>query len=251
MTTPHLLILGGTSEASALAQVVADAGVKAVFSYAGRVAKPADQPLPMRIGGFGGVDGLCDYLGENAVTHVVDATHPFAAGMSHNAAEACARMNLPMIALTRPAWSAGKGDDWTAVPDIDAAVAALDGPAKRVFLAIGKQNLAAFAAHSQHHYLLRLVDAPLDPLPLREYSVVLARGASSFTTDLALIKSHEIDVVVSKNSGGEAARAKLDAARELSLPVIMIERPAMPKRREVFGVDDVTHWLHEATDLGV
>ena len=245
------MILGGTTEASALAQVVAKAGIVSVFSYAGRVASLADQPLPVRVGGFGGVDGLVAFLEREGVTHVVDATHPFAAGMSRNAVAACTRMNLPLIALTRPPWVAAVGDNWRAVPDIDAAVEALKGPARRVFLAIGKQNLEAFAVHPQHHYLLRLVEAPEDPLPLPKHSVVLARGPSSFETDLSLIKAHDIDLVVSKNSGGEAARAKLDVARELGLEVILINRPAAPERREAFRVDEVMRWIHDGADLGV
>ena len=151
--TPTLLILGGTSEASDLARIVADRGMGAIFSYAGRVGKPRIQPLPTRIGGFGGVAGLAAYLRDNAITHVIDATHPFAAGMSRNAVAACAETGVKLAALTRPEWQAGEGDLWREVADIEAAVAALDGPARRVFLALGRLHLDAFAAQPQHHYL--------------------------------------------------------------------------------------------------
>jgi precorrin-6A/cobalt-precorrin-6A reductase len=245
------LILGGTSEARVLAQRMADAGIKAVYSYAGRVAGLAEQPVPVRVGGFGGVDGLVAYLRENGVTHVVDATHPFAAGMSRNAVEACARAGLPLVALGRAPWVAQAGDYWQCVADMEAAVAALKGAARRVFLAIGRQNLSAFADQPQHHYLLRLVNAPDAPVPLPRHIVEVARGPFSFEGDLALIRDHKIDVIVAKNAGGEAARAKLDAACVLGLPVIMIDRPALPVRAETHSVEDVMRWLHGATDLGV
>ena len=234
-----------------MAQSVAKAGLKAVYSYAGRVADLAEQPVPVRVGGFGGVGGLVAYLRENGVTHVVDATHPFAAGMSRNAVSACAQTGTPLIALSRAPWVAQDGDDWQIVANVDAAVAALSGPAQRVFLAIGRQNLHAFAAHPQHHFLLRLVDAPEALLPLPNHSIEVARGPFGFDSDFALLKAQSIDVVVSKNAGGAAARAKLDAARALGLAVIMINRPALPARHEVDSVEDVMRWLHETTDLGV
>lgn len=234
-----------------MARTVALAKIDAIYSYAGRVAALAEQPVPVRVGGFGGADGLASFLRENAISHVVDATHPFAARMSWNAHEACARQGLPLIALTRAPWIAQAGDNWRNVGDIEAAVAALDGAAQRVFLAIGRQNLPAFAVQPQHHYLLRLVDPPNDPIPLPNHSLVVARGPLDFESERALMETHEIDLVVSKNSGGDGARAKLDAARDLALPLIMIARPEMPERREAHSADDVMDWLHGATDLGV
>lgn len=222
-----------------------------MFSYAGRVAKLADQPVPTRVGGFGGVDGLAQFITQNAISHVIDATHPFAERMSRNAVQACAQVDVPLIALTRARWSAQPGDTWRFVATINEAAAALDTPAQNVFLAIGRQNLAAFAGQSQHHYLLRLVDEPDAPLPLPDCRVVVARGPFTQDGDLALMQKHGIDVVVSKNAGGEAARAKLDAARALNLPVIMIERPSLPKRRETHSVETVMRWFHNDTDLGV
>ncbi len=249
--TPNLLILGGTTEASALARRVAEAGMRAVFSYAGRVNRPRAQPIPVRVGGFGGVDGLAQYLRANAITHVIDATHPFAAQMSTHAVAACQRADVPLLALTRAAWQATPQDRWTVLPDIGAAVAALAGPPQQVFLAVGRMHLAAFALQPQHRYLLRLVDEP-DALPLPDCQVVVDRGPFSAQADKELMQRHDIELVVSKNAGGAGARSKIDAARDLDLPVLMIDRPAIPPRAEVQTPDQVMRWLaHCGVDLGV
>lgn len=240
---PKLLILGGTTEASALAKLVAAQGLEAVFSYAGRVAQPKAQPVPMRVGGFGGVAGLAHYLREHTITHVVDATHPFAAQMSWNAYEACAQAGVDLVALTRPAWQAQAGDQWHHVPDIDAAVGALAGPPQRVLLALGKLHLAAFAAQPQHHYILRLVDQPNAPPPLPHHHVIVARGPFDMAEDRALMQDHGVDLVVCKNAGGIGAEAKLGAARDLGLPVVMIDRPELPPRAEVASAQAVIDWL--------
>jgi precorrin-6A/cobalt-precorrin-6A reductase len=242
------LILGGTSEASALARALADIGADAVFSYAGRTDAPVGQPLPTRIGGFGGVAGLVGYLRAEGIGAVVDATHPFAAQMSRNAVEACAVVGVPLIGLQRPEWRAEAGDQWIHVTDIAGAIAALPEAPARVFLAIGKQNLSGFAARP-HHYLLRLVDPPLAK-PLPDCSVVLARGPFDLAGDLALLREHRIEVIVAKNAGGSGAEAKIIAARQLRLPVVMIGRPALPARRVVGSVAEVIGWLAHA-DLGV
>lgn len=239
---PNLLILGGTTEANALAKSVADQGIPATYSYAGRVDNPRSQPVPMRVGGFGGAAGLARYIHEHGVTHVVDATHPFAAQMSRNAVEACAGGATPLAALTRPAWVAQDGDNWQHVPDIEGAVEALAGPARRVFLAVGRMHLHDFAAQPQHHYLLRLVDDP-DALPLPKSDVIVSRGPFSVEEDRALMERHHTQLIVSKNAGGTGARAKLDAARALGLPVLMIDRPTLPKRTELANVTQVLDWL--------
>lgn len=196
----------------------------------------------MRVGGFGGVDGLRQYIRDNAITHVVDATHPFAAQMSRNAMAACDGADIPIVALTRPAWIPQEGDHWQHVPDIPAAVAALEGPARRVFLAVGRMHLQDFAAQPQHHYLLRLVDEP-EGLPLPHTDVVMSRGPFTVEADLALIKNHGSELVVSKNAGGSGARAKLDAARQLGVPVLMIDRPVLKARQELSSVAQVLDWL--------
>ncbi len=239
---PNLLILGGTTEANALAKSVAEQGIPATYSYAGRVDAPRHQPVPTRVGGFGGAVGLTRYVRDHGISHVVDATHPFAAQMSRNAVEACAVSATPLAVLTRPAWIAEKGDNWLHVPDIDAAVSALSGPAQRVFLAVGRMHLQEFAAQPQHHYLLRLVDAP-ETVPLPHSDVVVSRGPFTVEDDRALMQRHGTQLVVSKNAGGTGARAKLDAARLLGLPVLMIDRPTVPQRTEFEKVSQVLDWL--------
>lgn len=246
----NLLLLGGASEAVQLGRILAARGVKATISLAGRVKDPAAQPLPMRVGGFGGIEGLTAWLKDHAISHVIDATHPFAAQMSANAVAACERAGIPLLALTRAPWVAGEGDRWITVPDIDAAAAALKGPAQRVFLAVGRMNLAAFACQPQHDYLLRLIDPP-GALPLPRAKAIIARGPFDLEGDLALMRAHRIEVVISKNAGGTGARAKIDAARALGLPVIMIDRPAIPRRAETHNIEDALAWLHGAAERGV
>lgn len=239
----RILLLGGTTEANLVAQAVAKAGLAGVYSYAGRTEAPMGQPIHMRVGGFGGVEGLRAYLQAEGISHVIDATHPFAAQMSTNAVAACTAEGIPLIALERAPWAPGEGDRWTHVQDILAAVAALAGPPQRVFLAIGRQHLDPFAAQPQHHYLLRLVDAPADPLPLPQAEVVVARGPFGVAGDTALMQAHGTEVVVAKNAGGKGAVAKIAAARDLGLPVVMIDRPSVPERRVARTVGQVMDWL--------
>ena len=226
-----------------MADAIAKAGLAGVYSYAGRTEAPMGQPIHMRVGGFGGVEGLVAYLQAEKITHVIDATHPFAAQMSTNAVAACATTGTPLIALERAPWTPGEGDRWTHVPDIPAAVTALNGPPQRVFLAIGRQHLDPFAAQPQHHYLLRLVDPPTGPLPLPQAQVIVARGPFDLAGDTALMQSHGTQILVAKNAGGKGAVAKIAAARALGLPVIMIDRPVIPQRPVARSVKDVLAWL--------
>ncbi|WP_298855098.1 cobalt-precorrin-6A reductase [uncultured Paracoccus sp.] len=248
----NLLILAGTTEATALARAVAARGIPATLSYAGRVERLPPQSLPHRVGGFGGAEGLARYLSDAAISHVIDATHPFAVQMSRNAVSACASTGVPLIALTRPAWREEQGDRWHRVPDIAAAVAALDRPRLQVMLAVGRMHLQEFAANPQHRYLLRLVDPPGGALPLPDVQVVVDRGPFRSEADRRLMLVHGIQMVVSKNSGGSGAYAKIEAAQSLGLPVLMIDRPVQPSRHEVFDVAAVLDWLgHSGTDRGV
>jgi precorrin-6A/cobalt-precorrin-6A reductase len=238
----RVLLLGGTTEASQLARALSEAGVDAIFSYAGRTESPVAQPLPTRVGGFGGATGLQDWLQAQRITHVVDATHPFAAQMSGNALQGCWAAGVPLLAFERPAWTTQTGDQWQCVANTAAAVMALPQHAARVFLAIGRQNLLHFARCAQHHYLLRLVDA-LPTVPLPHVQVVLARGPFTVDGDRALLQEYGITHLVAKNSGGVGAAAKLEAARELGLPVILINRPHIPERRTAATVAQVMAWL--------
>ena len=247
----NVLVLGGTTEASALAGELAARTIPATLSYAGRVANPRTQPVPVRVGGFGGVQGLAHYVRDTGVTHLVDATHPFAATMSANAVHAAGLAGVPLIALTRPAWRPVFGDRWHTVADVEAAVLALAGPARRVFLATGRLHVQAFAAQPQHHYLLRFVDAPAVPPALPHHTLIVDRGPFDAAGDERLLRAHAIDVVVAKNAGGTGAEAKLIAARALGLPLILIDRPVIPARREVYSVADVLRWLGHDADRGV
>ena len=226
-----------------MARALAEAGVDAVYSYAGRTDAPVTQPLPVRVGGFGGVPGLVGYLKAEGITHLIDATQPFAAQISRNAVAACEAAGVPLIALEREPWQARPGDRWTHVPDIAGAVAALGEAPRRVFLAIGRQTLDPFAAAPQHHYLLRLVDPPTEPLPLPRAEAVIARGPFTVEGDRTLLERHRIEVIVAKNAGGTGAEAKLIAARELGLPVVLIDRPVVPERPAARSVAEVMAWL--------
>lgn len=233
-----------------MARALAEAGIDAVYSYAGRTARPPEQPIPTRTGGFGGIEGLADYLKAEAITHVIDATHPFAAQMGGNAAAACALTGRPLLRLQRPAWGAGPGDDWTHVASVEAAAAALPATPTVVFLAIGRQRLDAFAGQPQHRYILRLVDPPEAPLPLPEAQAIIARGPFTEAADRALMRDHGVQVVVAKNAGGQGAEAKLAAARALGIPMILIDRPPRPATDTAATPDQALDWCHR-TDLGV
>jgi precorrin-6A/cobalt-precorrin-6A reductase len=244
------LILGGTGNANALAAALARAKIDAIYSYAGRTQIPLPHALPTRTGGFGGAGGLADFIREAEITHVVDATHPFAAEMSSNAAIVCAAAGVPLLALERAPWTRTTDDRWIEVEDIAAAVAALPEARARVFLAIGRQHIAPFAQKPQHAYLLRFVDAPDGALPLPDAKVIVSRGPFTCEGDLALMRDRGIEWLVARDAGGEGARAKIDAARELGLPVIMIARPELAERPRVESIDEVLAWLGHDARLG-
>ncbi len=239
----RVLLLGGTTEAGRLAQALADAGIDAVYSFAGRTENPVAPPLPCRTGGFGGIAGLIQFLETGAITHVVDASHPFAAQISRHAMAACAALSLPLVTIERLPWTPGPGDRWTHVADVAAAVAALPCTPAHVFLAIGRQQAAAFAAAPRHRYLLRLVDAGL-VAGLPDAVTMIARGPFTMDGDVALMRANATQLVVARNAGGDGVRAKLDAARALDLPVILIDRPAYPGGRVIAeSVAGVMDWL--------
>ncbi|MGY1722033.1 cobalt-precorrin-6A reductase [Blastococcus sp. SYSU DS0533] len=238
--TGRVLVLGGTGEARRLAEALVADGVDVVSSLAGRVVEPALPPGAVRIGGFGGAEGLADWLREAQAVAVVDATHPFAAGMTAAAAVAASTTGIPLLRLQRPGWSAGPGDDWRWVGSLQRAAAAVTGYGS-VFLTTGRQGLAAFA-DVPGHCLVRSVDPPSPPLP-RHCTVVLARGPFSLDDELALMREHAVDVVVTKDSGGSMTAAKLTAARELGLPVVLVRRPPLPAGVPVVAtVDEAREW---------
>ena len=241
----RLLILGGTTEATALCAAIAlRPEIAPTLSLAGRTAHPVLPDLPFRIGGFGGADGLAAYLDREAIEAVVDATHPFAARISAHAVAACARRHVPLVAFTRPAWRPAPGQDWVAVPGLAAAAEALGTLPRRVLLTVGRLGLGAFLRAPQHHYIVRTIDPP-DAADLPpQHRLVLARGPFGLADERALLRRERIDVLVIKNSGGHGAAAKLDAARDLGVIVIAVDRPAVGgDRLELFALDEVLGWI--------
>lgn len=240
MTT--VLILGGTGEGRQLAAALAG-HYRVISSLAGRVRSPLLPPGEVRIGGFGGPSGLASFLVASGVDAVVDATHPFAAQMSFNAATACTSAGVPLVILRRPGWAPVAGDRWIRVDSLADAARALDYLGERVLLTTGRQELAAFAECDTHWFLVRCVDPPIGPAPAR-HEVLLDRGPFTVSGELSLLRTHAIDVLVTKNSGGDATAGKLVAARSLKLPVVIVERPALPPGiPTVATVDRVLTWL--------
>ena len=220
-----MLILGGSSEASALAAALAGrADVRATLSLAGRTSAPGAVPIPTRTGGFGGVEGLSSFLVHQRIDVLVNATHPFAAQMSRNARDAARRTGCRLIEIARPAWIAEAGDRWAHVATVAEAAARLGAVPRRVFLTVGRQHLAAFADAPQHAYLVRTIEPPDVDLPDARF--IAARGPFSVEAEEQVMRAHAIDVLVTKNSGGAVSAAKLVAARRLRLPVILVARPS-------------------------
>jgi precorrin-6A/cobalt-precorrin-6A reductase len=236
------LILGGTTEAAQLARLLAgQARIFPTLSLAGRTSAPLLPPIPHRIGGFGGAEGLAAYLRDTGTRVLVDATHPYAARMSANAVAAAAASGVALLAVRRPAWRPVEGDRWTVVPDLFAAAEALGELPRRVFLTVGRQELAPFRAAAHHFYVIRSVEAP-DKLPSCA-EVITARGPFDADAEYALLRDRAIEVVVTKNSGGAATRGKIDAARALRLPVIITARPEKPSAPSVADAAQALDWL--------
>ncbi|MBC2900558.1 cobalt-precorrin-6A reductase [Streptomyces cupreus] len=241
---PHVLILGGTTEARELAAALtALPGVRVTTSLAGRVSRPGTVTGEVRIGGFGGAEGLANWLREERVDALVDATHPFAASITANAAHAAAATGVPAVVLRRPGWRPGPEDRWHPVASLDAAADLLPSLGRRIFLTTGRLGLKAFAHLKDLHFVVRSVEPPEPPLPPRT-EVLLARGPFTVEDETALLSAHCVDVLVTKDSGGAATAAKLTAARHLALPVVVVRRPPLPE--DVVPVPDVAgvlEWL--------
>jgi precorrin-6A/cobalt-precorrin-6A reductase len=247
----RVLILGGTTEASALAHLLAqDARFEATLSLAGRTTTPRPQPIATRIGGFGGADGLARYIVEHRIAAVIDATHPYADQMSANAVAACRSTGVPLASLIRTAWTAKPGDVWQNVASTQAAVAALGPTRCCVFLTVGRQELHVFASAPQHHYVARLIEPPQQADLPPDLVLLRQRGPFDLEAERHLLNEQKIDVIVSKNSGGSATYAKIEAARELGLPVIMIARPDKPAGHAVASPEEAAAWLAHARSPG-
>jgi precorrin-6A/cobalt-precorrin-6A reductase len=251
-----ILLLGGTSEARALAEALGRRAEFAVtVSLAGRTAEPLPQGAPVRRGGFGGAEGLARYLSDERVDLLIDATHPYAAAISANATEAAKETGVKLIALRRPPWRNVTGDHWVEVDSVVDAVRALGQASRRVFLALGRNELRPFASAPQHSYLIRSVDPVDPPLGVPRVTYITARGPFSESEDRDLLTRHNIEVIVAKNSGGEATYGKIAAARALQRPVIMLKRPALPEVPSVATVEEalglIDHALTLSTARGV
>ena len=264
----RILLLGGTGEARELAARLVRAGVPVLSSLAGRVSQPRLPAGPVRVGGFGGAAGLAAFhregrepaalprdggepagRPEGGFTAVVDATHPFAATITANAVAATALAGVPLLVLRRPGWPPEPG--WRLVPDMAAAATAVrDWPGGSVFLTTGRRDLSAFAADDRHRFLVRTVDPPEGPLPPRT-TLLLDRGPYTVDGERALLREHGIGLLVTKDSGGTMTRAKLDAARELDVPVVVVRRPEPPAGcRTVGTVDDALAWIGDLGQSG-
>jgi precorrin-6A/cobalt-precorrin-6A reductase len=237
----RVLLLGGTGEGRRLAALLADsAGVEVISSLAGRTAEPVLPPGLIRIGSFGGAQGLATWLADERIGAVIDATHPFASAITASAVAASAGLGVPLLLLRRPGWTAGPGDDWRRVPSLQAAAADLSG--ERVFLTIGRAGIAAFAGDERRWFLIRSVQAPVPPLPPRAH-VLLARGPFAVADETALMRRYAVDLLVTRDSGGEMTSAKLVAARQLGLPVVMVDRPPFPATPAVATAGEAQAWL--------
>jgi len=240
----RLLLLGGTREALELAQAAAGTPeLHTITSLAGHTRAPAEITGEVRVGGFGGAEGLARFLEAEAVDFVVDATHPFAAVMARNAAQACRETGVPGLKLLRPAWKSESGDRWIEVESTEQAAEALPGLAGRVFLTVGRRDLQAFSRCPRIWFLVRLIDPPGGPLPIARHEMVLGRGPFAEADEIALMRRHRIEALVAKNSGGDLTYAKIAAARRLGLPVVMRRRPAPPPGATVETVEQALAWI--------
>ena len=248
MSARHLLILGGTGEAAALARSALSRfgdSMAVTTALAGRTRHPGPIPGQVRIGGFGGPAGLAAYMMGQAVDRLIDATHPFAAEISRAGRLAAGRTGIPRLSLRRPAWQRHPLDRWIEVDSLEAAALLVGRVGRRAWLTVGANSITPFASATGVRFVVRMIDPPPEPLPLRFYEVVTGRGPFSLTEERHLLERHGIDVVVCKASGGAATEAKLIAARELSLPVIMVRRPPAEPGPSVETIDAALDWLDE------
>jgi precorrin-6A/cobalt-precorrin-6A reductase len=240
----RVLILGGTTEASAIAAALAnDSRARPVLSLAGRTRTPVLPAIPARRGGFGGVDGLVAYLREHGIAALIDATHPFAAQISRNAVAAAAMAGVPLLTVLRPAWKSCPGDRWTEVADMPAAAQALGVKPRRVFLTVGQQELGFFGLAPWHNYLVRSVEPPDPALLPPVCRTITARGPFREDEEFRLLQQERIEVLVTKNSGGAATAPKLAAAQAVGARVVMVARPPAPPGETVPDAAGALAWL--------
>ncbi len=246
----RVLVLGGTGDANQLVALLArDATCEVMLSLAGRTSQPRLPQGSHRIGGFGGVEGLVSYLECNRIDLVADVTHPFAAIMSEHAVAACAKAHVDLVRFERPEFVRAEGDRWQSFATIEALAASLAGAPRQIFLSHGREGMALFALHPQHHYLVRCIEVPPDIDKLNHARLILARGPFALADEITLLREAAIDTLVSKNSGGAATVAKIEAARHLELDVLLLARPLKAATRSFSTLDAMAAWIlaHDRT----
>lgn len=253
-SSKRLLLLGGTGEAVALAEAAHKyfgKDVEVITSLAGRTRHPLSPPGTVRMGGFGGVDGLTAFLRDENIDAIIDATHPFAAQISRHARLAAESEGLPRLILARPPWQQHAGDKWTVVEDVSAAAAAVStlagknlGLGLKIFLTIGSQEVEPFLAIAGVDYILRQID-PVKETPPANVQIIIGRGPFTREKEIGTLTQHKVQILVSKASGGTATYPKIEAARTLEIPVIMISRPPVETGDTVTEVSAALEWIEQ------
>jgi len=247
-----ILIVGGTQEGNKLAEVFHHHKYDYTISYAGIVNKVHEKEFSKRIGGFGGKNGIIDYVKKNKITHIIDASHPFSKKISFNTFSACKTLDLPLIHFSRKPWYKSKKDNWIRVKSFQESTNYLKSASKKIFLAIGKKNLEIYKNFSHHFFLLRLLENKNNIRFFPNQECIVSEGPFHVEEDIKILKKYNIDMIITKNSGGNGAYSKIIAARELGITVIIISRPRGAKVKKVYNFDSILKWLnHESLNLGV
>jgi len=242
----NVLILGGTTEAVGLAHALAAQrpDLDVTIALAGVTRAPSEMPGYVRVGNFGGAQGLARFLQRQGMKAVIDATHPFAATITQNAVEACTMARVPRLRLDRPQWVLPTDTDVVFVPDVEEAARLVARTSEHTFLTIGRKHLSAFAGVRDVKLLVRLIEKPEEPLRLENCTVVLGRPPFDSAHEEALMREYQIDTLVSKASGGGGTRAKIDAAAKIGARIVLIRRPAPPDGDHVGDVEEALAWLY-------
>ena len=239
----NILIIGGTTQGNLLGRELHKKNKNYIISYAGRVNIIQSIGLNNRIGGFGGIIKMSQWLKDNKISHVVDASHPFAKQISYNTFNACTFNKIPIVRYSRKPWAQTKKDNWQNTDTFEEANSLLNSNRKRIFLAIGRLKLEIFSSFNQHFYLLRMVEKFKVNPNFTDYHCLVSRGPFNIDDDISLIKKFKIDLIISKNAGGSGAFSKIQAARILKIPVIMIKRPELPNVQEYYNLEEIIKWL--------
>lgn len=240
----HILVLGGSNEGFALAKTLqGHKNYTITSSLAGRTSLPKKPVGPYRIGGFGGSEGLKHYINTNKIDAIIDATHPFAQNITKNAAKAAGDTKCPLLHIWRPQWKRAAKDNWIEVPTMQAAAERLTKHHAPIFLTIGRLELAAFLPRTDLAFITRAIEPNQNEQWPKNFHFIYAKGPFDYNQELALIKKYNIKAIVTKNSGGPGAFAKIEVARTLNLPVIMINRPPKPKGNLASTPEEALNWL--------